>query len=93
MTYVSPQQTDDLASDPTSNTTYSESFSLSLVMAARGIYSNYCKTHSEKSRRPVVGVVIHQETGRGQLVFQGKPVLLPKEHFVPFEQISSAELD
>lgn len=93
MTYVSPQQTNDLTNSPTSSVKYTEPFSPSLLMAAREIYGNYCRTHSKKSRRPVIGVAIHRETGRGQLVFQEKPVLLPSECFVPLERIESVELN
>jgi hypothetical protein len=85
VTYVS-QQIDH----STSSTKYPETFDPSLLVAAQKIYSSYRKTHSENFRPPV-GVVIHQETCRGQLVFRENPVLLPHERFVPFEQIEFTE--
>lgn len=86
MTYV-PQQLDPL----TSSVNYPpELFNPSLLVAARKIYSSYQKTHSDNPRRPT-GVAIHQGTCRGQLVFRGKPILLPYECFVPFEQIEATE--
>lgn len=87
MTYASQQQIDN----STSSVKYPELSNPSLLVAAREIYSSYQKIHSENPRRPT-GVVIHQETHRGQLVFRGKPVLLPHECFVPFEQIEATEL-
>jgi hypothetical protein len=59
-----------------------------LLQAARHIYRNYYEVHVEQSRRPL-GVAIDRVTHRGQLVFMGKPILLPQECFVPITQIEA----
>lgn len=83
MTYVrwQPEEQDDSTGALTS-------LDPSLLMAARKIYSSYCKTHTSENVRRPVGAVISQETHRGQLIFKGRPVLLFHERFVPFEEIA-----
>lgn len=88
VTYASQQQIDH----STSSVKYPELANPSLLVAAREIYSSYQKIHSENPRRPI-GVAINQETYRGQLVFRDRPVLLPHECFIPFEQLEATELN
>ena len=59
-----------------------------LLRAARDIYLVYFQVHSQRMNRPS-GVAINPTHYRGQLVFSHKPILLPGEYFVPFEQIES----
>lgn len=61
----------------------------SVLTAARQIYTSYCETRSEPQQP--VGVAVDRDTHRGQLIFAGKPILLPHECFVPFSQIETAE--
>lgn len=60
----------------------------SVLRAARLIYRGYQEVHCEQMQRPM-GIVISRGGHRGQLIFSRKPVLLPGECFVPFEQIES----
>lgn len=59
-----------------------------LIQAARQIYNTYYEVHPERTERPI-GVAIDRHSYRGQLIFGGKPVLLPRECFVPLRQIES----
>lgn len=59
-----------------------------LLRAARLTYRAYLEVHSDHTQRPV-GVVINTVNCRGQLIFSSKPILLPDECYVPFEQIES----
>lgn len=59
-----------------------------LLRAARQIYRSYYDAHPKLVQRPI-GVAINRVTYRGKLIFTGKPVLLPQETFVPFNQIES----
>ncbi len=59
-----------------------------LLRAARRIYRTYCAINTKMSKRPF-GVAIDKETHRGQLLFTTKPILLPRECFVPVKQIES----
>ncbi|MDY6782915.1 MAG: hypothetical protein SW833_10270 [Cyanobacteriota bacterium] len=58
----------------------------SLVQAARTIYLTYYSVHPERPDRPI-GVAIDRRSYRGKLIFGHKPILLPKESFVPFQHI------
>lgn len=60
----------------------------SLLRAARKIYRAYQEVHPEQSQRPL-GVALDRFTYRGQLIFSDKPILLPDESFVPFEEMES----
>lgn len=60
----------------------------SILKAARKIYRAYLEVHPEHSQRPL-GVALDRFTYRGQVIFAGKPILLPDECFVPFEQMES----
>ncbi len=57
-----------------------------LIKAARQIYRVFYEVHPEVMQRPI-GVAIGRLNHRGKLVFGDKPVLLPQECFVPFNQI------
>jgi hypothetical protein len=59
-----------------------------VIRAARQIYRTYYEVHPEITQRPL-GVAIDRYTHRGKLIFSGRPVLLPQECFVPFNQIES----
>jgi hypothetical protein len=61
---------------------------LCILKAARNIYRIYYEVHPNVSHRPL-GVVINRSNYRGKLIFSHKPVLLPTEFFVPFNQIES----
>lgn len=59
-----------------------------LLRMARRIYRSYCVLHPRSPRRPL-GIAIHKETHRGQLMFNNKPILLPGECFVPVKQLET----
>jgi len=59
-----------------------------LLRMARRIYRSYCVLHPRSSRQPL-GIAIHKETHRGQLMFNNKPILLPGECFVPVKQLET----
>jgi hypothetical protein len=59
-----------------------------LIKAARQIYDTYCRLHSKLNKTPI-GVAIDAKTHRGQLLFTKKPILLPRENFIPVEQLKS----
>lgn len=62
-----------------------------LLQSARQIYRTYYEVHPEQLQRPI-GVAIDRYSHRGKLIFGGKPVLLPKECFVPISHIESGGL-
>lgn len=70
----------------------SESVSLSalldpaLLQAARSIYRTYYEVHPDEIQRPI-GVALDRFSLRGKLIFGAKPILLPRECFVPLGQI------
>lgn len=63
-------------------------FDPTLVKAARNIYRNYCNLNVHTHTRPM-GVVINRDNHRGQLSFNAKPILLPRECFIPLKQIEA----
>lgn len=62
-----------------------------LLQAARQIYRCYYEVHPEQTRRPI-GVALDRYTHRGKLIFGEKPILLPKECFVPLSHIEGGGL-
>lgn len=60
----------------------------SLLKAARKIYRAYQQVNPDHIQRPL-GVAISRLTYRGQVIFFRKPVLLPDECFIPFDQMES----
>jgi hypothetical protein len=58
----------------------------SLLQSARQIYRTYFEVHPDEVQRPL-GVVIDRFNHRGKLIFNGRPVLLPTECFIPIHQI------
>ncbi|MEC4804875.1 MAG: hypothetical protein SAJ12_19860 [Jaaginema sp. PMC 1079.18] len=61
-----------------------------LIHAAREIYNTYYEVHPDRVEHPrPIGVAIDRHSYRGQLIFGNKPVLLPRECFVPLTQIQS----
>lgn len=59
-----------------------------LLQAARHIYQTYYEVHPEQTQRPI-GIALDRYSYRGKLIFGAKPVLLPKECFIPLSQIES----
>lgn len=63
-------------------------FDPSLIKAAKNIYRNYCNLNISTENKPR-GIVINRDSHRGQLAFHPKPVLLPRECFIPLKQIEA----
>ena len=63
-------------------------FDPSLIKAARNIYRNYCHLNITTDNPPM-GVVVNRDSHRGQLAFNRKPILLPRECFIPLKQIEA----
>ena len=63
-------------------------FDPSLIKAARNIYRNYHSLSLQTDVRPM-GVVINRDSHRGQVAFKPKPILLPRECFIPLKQIEA----
>ena len=63
-------------------------FDPSLVKAARNIYRSYCNLNIPADNKPM-GIVINRDSHRGQLTFNAKPILLPRECFIPLKQIEA----
>ncbi|MCU0565884.1 MAG: hypothetical protein MUF49_04735 [Oculatellaceae cyanobacterium Prado106] len=59
-----------------------------ILQTARQLYRTYYEVHPEETQQPL-GVAIDRNTHRGKLIFTNKPVLLPRECFVPLNQIES----
>lgn len=57
-----------------------------LLQAARFIYRTYYEVHPDEVQRPI-GVALDRFNLRGKLIFGAKPILLPRECFVPLTQI------
>ncbi|NJL86731.1 MAG: hypothetical protein HC886_13360 [Leptolyngbyaceae cyanobacterium SM1_1_3] len=57
-----------------------------LLRSARHIYRTYYEVHPNEVQRPL-GVAISRNSRRGKLIFNGKPILLPHECFIPLSQI------
>lgn len=84
MVYVSQQRTETRVEEVDFPTLIDPA----VIRAARQIYRTYYEVHPEITQRPL-GVAIDRYTHRGKLIFSGRPVLLPQECFVPFNQIES----
>ncbi len=63
-------------------------FDPTLINAARNIYRNYYSLGVPANNQPL-GIVINRDSHRGQLAFKHKPVLLPRECFIPIKQIEA----
>ncbi len=63
-------------------------FDPTLINAARNIYRNYYSQGVPANSQPM-GIVINRDSHRGQLAFKNKPVLLPRECFIPIRQIEA----
>jgi hypothetical protein len=59
-----------------------------MLRMARRIYRSYRMLHPRSQKQPL-GIAIHKETHRGQLMFNRQPVLLPGECFVPLNQLEA----
>lgn len=84
MSYVSPPE----PKRPFVSPSHQSRLDPDLLRAARRIYLGYLQVHARQMRRPS-GVIIHQTTYRGLLIFSSRPILLPKEQFIPLENIDS----
>ncbi len=56
-----------------------------ILNAAQAIFSCYHQTHGGKHLP--AGVAIDRETLRGHVIFQEQPVLLPRECFIPAQEL------
>lgn len=63
-------------------------FDPNVLRVARQIWSDYAENHGERSKQPL-GAAVNQVTKRGHLLFRTKPILLPNECFVPFNQFET----
>lgn len=59
---------------------------IELVNAARYIYQRCYEIYPEKAEQ-MQGVAIDRATYRGQLIFKERPILLPWESFITFEEL------
>lgn len=85
MNYTSSTRKADSAKIKDSNMVFLDPI---LIQAARNIYRNYSSLNLPADNPPT-GVVINRDNHRGQLSFSSKPILLPRECFVPLKQIES----
>ncbi|WP_017711918.1 hypothetical protein [Prochlorothrix hollandica] len=60
----------------------------SLLRAARHLYRQFYEVHPDVTDRPI-GVAVNRYSYRGKLIFGKRPILLPQECLIPFEQIQS----
>lgn len=60
----------------------------SLLRAARHLYRQFYEVHPDVVDRPM-GIAINRYNYRGKLIFGKRPILLPQECLIPFEQIQS----
>ena len=63
-------------------------FDPSLIKAARNIYRSYCNLNIPTGSK-AKGIIINRDSHRGQLAFNAKPILLPRECFIPLKQIEA----
>ena len=63
-------------------------FDPSLIKAARNIYRSYCNLNISADNK-AMGIIINRDSHRGQLAFNPKPILLPRECFIPLKQIEA----
>jgi hypothetical protein len=89
MVYTPKPETN--ASSPTDSMSFSALLDPSLLQAAQQIYRTYYEVHPEQIRRPI-GIAIDRYSHRGKLIFGEKPILLPKECFVPINHIEGGGL-
>ncbi|HEY9702382.1 MAG TPA: hypothetical protein V6C58_08045 [Allocoleopsis sp.] len=62
-----------------------------LIRAARKVYQMYFEVDPDRIPRPM-GVAVDRVTHKGHVIFSQRPILLPREYFVPFNQIESFDL-
>jgi hypothetical protein len=63
-------------------------FDPTLIRAARHLYRSFYEANPDVVQRPS-GVALNRYNHRGKLIFGRKPILLPQECFIPFEQVQS----
>ena len=59
-----------------------------LLQAARHLYRSFYEANPDVVQRPS-GVALNRYNHRGKLIFGRKPILLPQECFIPFEQVQA----
>ena len=59
-----------------------------VLKAAQQIYHTYFSLHPKLKKTPI-GVAIDRQTHRGQLLFTKRPILLPRENFIPLDKLAS----
>lgn len=59
-----------------------------LLQAARYLYRSFYEANPDVVQRPS-GVALNRYNHRGKLIFGRKPILLPQECFIPFEQVQA----
>ena len=59
-----------------------------LLQAARKLYRSFYEANPDVVQRPS-GVALNRYNHRGKLIFGRKPILLPQESFIPFEQVQA----
>lgn len=52
------------------------------LQAARNVYRDY-QQGGKQLRKPLLGVAVNSDTYHTTLIFSAKPILLPREFFVP----------
>jgi hypothetical protein len=89
MVYSSKTETrSPISAEPSESMHFSGLLDPALLQAARQIYRTYYEVHPEETQRPI-GIAIDRYSYRGKLIFGQKPILLPKECFIPLGQIES----
>jgi hypothetical protein len=83
-----PEVSSSIPPEPVEPMTFSALLDPALLQAARYIYQTYYEVHPEQTQRPI-GIAIDRYSHRGKLIFGQKPILLPKECFIPLNQIES----
>lgn len=74
------------APSPVESVSLSALLDPALLQAARSIYRTYYEVHPDEIQRPI-GIALDRFSLRGKLIFGAKPILLPRECFVPLSQI------
>ena len=89
MAYAAPTMTmQDFEQSAASRRAVPNLLDPALLQAARHIYRSFYEAHPDVTQRPM-GVALNRYNHRGKLIFGRKPILLPQECFIPFEQIQS----
>lgn len=85
---VQPQGVDPYGAAPAQSSLPPYLMDPSLLRAARHLYRQFYEVHPDVVDRPL-GIAINRYNYRGKLIFGKRPILLPQECLIPFEQIQS----